>query len=652
LLQTLLGRQGWLDRVDVVAAEEAGLQEVMDRISERIGGVASVRRAAARDEWVDRTMATVRTITFSLAAIETIVAALLVFGTMSLAVDRRARELALLRSVGFEPGRARRLVHVDALVVGLLAILAGFPLGVALSRVFLPLLSRVSAYLQDVHIEPGAVSAVTTGVAILVGLLVAQVGTYLPALRTAEASPLVVMRGEQRGREVLWPGAAWWIASLVLGAGWLALGTSSFGLPPLVRVGLIFAIGVAFLASASVRILPPLLRAGRGLLERVIPRVGRLAGASLASRARDSGVTMAAVSGVLAGLTTVLVMVESLAWTLDHWIATEYRNAVLVTAGSPFAGRDRELVRHETTRTVRDVEGVRAVSELFTANILYRGEEVLLVGQSAAVLERYGELPAIGSSPAELARALKRGETAVSDAFADHFGVKAGQSITLYTPKGPRTLRVAGYFRDYVGPAGSIQVDIGVLDELWPREGSYLLAVWVDSPASSAIERIREAIGDRQELFFIHGADLDHYAGNVLRQLTHLMTQVAFLTALLGGIAVTNLLVAAVTERRREILLIRSAGATNGQLTTLVLVDAALLALPGAGVGIAVGLACAYPMVTDVLREAFGWSVTFRVAPLKIVTLFAEVIAAAVLAGLYPAWLGRHLLPRDAFAPE
>ena len=118
-------------------------------------------------------------------------------------------------------------------------------------------------------------------------------------------------------------------------------------------------------------------------------------------------------------------------WEIDDWIATAYRDAILVTAGSPFDGRDRELVSPETTAAVRDVDGVDAVLELYTGNILHQGEEVLLVGQSMSALKHHGHLPAIGMGPYELARSLKKGHIAVSDAFSDHFGVGTGDSLVL-----------------------------------------------------------------------------------------------------------------------------------------------------------------------------------------------------------------------------
>lgn len=652
-LQAILGREGWLDRVDVVAAKGAALPELMERITAAIGSKATVRRAAARDEWVDYTLGTLRTIALALTLVGAIVAALLVFGAVSLAVDRRAREFALLRTVGLESGRAQRLVRADALIVAAVGTALGIPLGLLIARDFLGVLSRISAYLQDVRIEHADPSPLTFALGIGVGVLVAHAGSFVPARRAASASPLAVLRGQgAAGDRVAWPGAAWWI---VWGSGalaWSLLAAQPFGLAPLVRIGLLFGAGIALLCSALVRLLPPALRRWRRLLEALIPRIGRLAGSSLTSRSRSAGITLAAVASVLAGLTATLVMVESLASTFDEWIATEYRGALLVTAGSPFEGRDRELVDPETTRRIRALEGVQGVSELFTGNILHEGEEVLLVGQSMEVLERLGRLPAIGIDPGELARALARGEIAVSDAFADHFGVGVGESLTLVTPKGPARFRIAGMFRDYVGPNGSVQLDIGVLDRYWPRQGSYLLAAWVESPVEARIDAIRAAVGGRQDLFFIHGEALDRYAGDILRRLAALLTQVALLTALLGGLAVVNLLIGSVTERRRELFLLRSVGATNGQLTALILVDAAIVALLGSLVGIGIGILCAYPMVTDVLREAFGWSVRFELPGAVLAALFAGALGAALLAGLYPAWLAQRLPPREVFAPE
>lgn len=651
-LQNLLQRRGWLDRIDVVVSDGAALETVLGRLRDRLAGRATVRRAAARDEWVDYTLATMTTVVWSIVLVGVIVASLLVLGVISLSVERRAREFALLRAVGLEGNRTRRLLRVEALLMAAVGSAIGLPAGIALARLFLPLLSSISVYLQDVEIQKVDANPGTYLLAVGVGIGVAVAGSLGPSRRLSAQGPLEVLRGaaasppERRAPRPL--AVACWLVVLAV---WVGLGVTAAGLAPLVRVGLIAGLGILMVGTATLGLLPQGFRWQRRTLERWFPSIGRLFGASLAGRARHTAITVASVAAVLAGVSGTEILVDSLSRTLDDWIATEYRDAILVTAGSPFSGRDRELVSHETTSAIRAAEGVRAVSELFTGNILYKGVEVLLVGQTMSVLERYGHLPAIRAEPNELAHALAEGRIAVSDAFSDHFGVGVGDALTLETPRGPQTFEVAGLFRDYVGPAGSVQLDIGVLDRYWPREGSYLLAVWPDGAPEIAIEAARRSARGGQDLYFIHGQSLDRYASSVMRRFTSLLGLVALLTAILGGIAVMNLLMGSVAVRRRELALLRTAGATNGQLAAMILLDGGFVALLGAAAGVPLGALCAYPMVKDVLREAFGWSVVYVVDPWQMVWILAGVVAAATLASLYPALQATRIVPRDIFAP-
>ena len=76
----------------------------------------------------------------------------------------------------------------------------------------------------------------------------------------------------------------------------------------------------------------------------------------------------------------------------------------------------------------------------------------------------------------------------------------------------------------------------------------------------------------------------------------HLLYVVTGLTVLLGGIAVMNLLIGSVMERRRELALLRVAGATGPQIIGLVLVDGLIVAMVGAALGVGLGLPCASHM--------------------------------------------------------
>jgi putative ABC transport system permease protein len=124
---------------------------------------------------------------------------------------------------------------------------------------------------------------------------------------------------------------------------------------------------------------------------------------------------------------------------------------------------------------------------------------------------------------------------------------------------------------------------------------------------------------------------------------TALLLGLGAVALLVGGIGVANTMVISVLERRSEIGLRRSLGATREHIRTQFLTESLLLSLLGGGVGIVLGSA-----VTAVYATAQGWP---TVVPTWAV---AGALAAAVIiggvAGLYPAIRAARVAPTEALA--
>src|SRR5207247_257824 len=112
--------------------------------------------------------------------------------------------------------------------------------------------------------------------------------------------------------------------------------------------------------------------------------------------------------------------------------------------------------------------------------------------------------------------------------------------------------------------------------------------------------------------------------------LNSLFLGLSAVSLLVGAVGVANIMLIGVLERRSEIGLRRSLGATTGQIRTQFLAEAILLALLGGAAGVAAGA-----ISTIVYAHLKHWS---AVVP---VTAWAGGLAAAVLigaiAGLLPA---------------
>jgi putative ABC transport system permease protein len=124
---------------------------------------------------------------------------------------------------------------------------------------------------------------------------------------------------------------------------------------------------------------------------------------------------------------------------------------------------------------------------------------------------------------------------------------------------------------------------------------------------------------------------------------TGLLLGLGAVALLVGGIGVANTMVIAVLERRAEIGLRRSLGATRGQIRIQFLAESVLLSMLGGGTGVLLGAG-----VTAGYASLQGWP---TVVPAWVISgaVTAAVLIGA-LAGLYPAIRAARLAPTEALA--
>ncbi|WP_067457962.1 ABC transporter permease [Actinomadura macra] len=124
---------------------------------------------------------------------------------------------------------------------------------------------------------------------------------------------------------------------------------------------------------------------------------------------------------------------------------------------------------------------------------------------------------------------------------------------------------------------------------------------------------------------------------------TGLLLGLGAVALLVGGVGVANTMVISVLERRREIGLRRSLGATRGQVRVQFLAESLLLSALGGAVGAVLGT-----VVTVGFALVRGWPVVVPVWALG--GALAATLAIGTVAGLYPAMRAARLSPTMALA--
>jgi putative ABC transport system permease protein len=120
--------------------------------------------------------------------------------------------------------------------------------------------------------------------------------------------------------------------------------------------------------------------------------------------------------------------------------------------------------------------------------------------------------------------------------------------------------------------------------------------------------------------------------------LTLLLSSIAAVSLVVGGIGIMNIMLVSVTERTREIGVRMAVGAKPSHILTQFLAEALTLAFAGGVVGVALGLGLAVR-----LSHKFGWPMLVRPDVIMVAVGFSALVG--IVFGLYPARKASRLDP-------
>ena len=324
----------------------------------------------------------------------------------------------------------------------------------------------------------------------------------------------------------------------------------------------------------------------------------------------------------------------------------------------------------EVTAKVQNLDGVRAVSASLQRAV---NLPVDFVDKDPAHSDTLTTINLIGITP-EIARTIRSypviagrylqdSDTAsavISQTLAEALSVKLGGSFHLPSTDGTVELTVVGILPAHLTAGNeSVLVNLPQAQEMTHESGKVNvidldMEAFAGKESRAEIQRnIESALGEHYRVGTLMAGD-EMFASMKMGQIA--LNMFGVLALFMGGFIIFNTFRTVVTERRRDIGVLRALGATRRTILGIILAEGLLQGLLGSLIGLALG----YLLAFGVLRLAQAPLSQFInlqlgnpvVSPSLVGISILLGVGVTVFSGLLPAFNASHVTPLEALRPS
>ncbi|HEX8680543.1 MAG TPA: FtsX-like permease family protein [Chthoniobacterales bacterium] len=653
--QELFRKRGRLSAVQLQLAPGVARDEILAQLRALVPPDAQVSTPAQRGQQVENMLAGFQLNLTAMSLVSLLVGMFLIYNTVSASVVRRRSEIGILRSLGTTRNEVRALFLGEAIALGALGVIVGLIVGVALATVLVGTVAQtISTLYVLLSVREVALTPTMFASGAILGLGSVLVAAWLPAAAAAKMDPVRALRAgtiiEQSANlspRWLWAG----VASLVLAFAFSVTAVTSG--PPWIGFGAAFLVlaGFSFLVPAIARWFS---RFATSLLRRFAARVieASFAAGNLGRALVRNSVTIAALAAAVAMAIGVSVMVFSFRRTVESWIDQTLIADLFVAPASNEIVGPSSFMPPETIRFLEQHSTVAAI-DTFRELSLPMGDKNIAVAVVRGSDRRRIQFIR-GNGDEIMQRFYNEQCVLISEPFARRYRVRDGDKLDLTTPEGPQSFVIAGTFYDYTRDAGLVFMSANNFVRLWKDDRVSSIAVYLQPnvAADALTSEFRARFSEAGQFIMLSNRELRVRVFEIFDQtfaVTYVLRTIAVIVAVVGICLTLTTLIA---ERSRELGVLRAIGASVPQVRKLLLWEAAFIGLLAAVVGVGSGI-CLSIVLTGVINRAFfGWTIqlAFPWSSLAVTPLW--IIAAAIIAGLLPAWRAGQLVVAEAIRGE
>lgn len=639
--QVVFNRGRNFDRIDLMNSPDAPAEAVQRNLRSEFPAGLDIVPPKSRGQGLESAVTAMRvglTITSFTALL---VGIYIIFNSFTIAVNQRWKEIGILRAVGVERRSIKLMFLCEAFLMGVIGSAIGIAAGYYLAAIGVRVMANMASSIY------GFVSTSTpvvfrlqyAVVSLVLGVGTSVFGAWFPARAASQLDPTMALHNiEARSKE----SALGW-RRLTVG---IVLTVSSLALmmwtPSGVGATFQFSYAILMLLGLTA-LLPKLIEMVSHVLRPFMDWIGGaergLAVDAMIQSPRRSSATVGALMVGLMFVFSTAGYIQSYRRMVDRWMKQSL-NADIFVATSTTMRSTTYHFSEELGQQIAKVPGVKRLENVRFTSVPYQGDSAALIAIEMDGFMARAVDAVEGKSEKILREKLPKGEgVLVSRNFAACWKVHIGDSVTLNTPNGRLERPILGTLDDYRSEKGTIFIDRALYKQYWHDSAADFFFITLDAGVDpvAAKGRIQALTSNTVHAFVYTQVEFKKWVYGLVDQFFVLNYMQLVIAVVVSTLGIVNTLMISISERKREIGIIRAIGGLRAQIRKLILLEAVAISIVGVVLGALAGMFSTEFMAHTMSTVLVGYAVPFYIPWMLILISLPVVIVISLLAGWWPA---------------
>ena len=193
--QEAFSRADKIDRIDIMIAPNANLDDVQRSLRAALPGGIEVTRPERRGQEIENAVSSLNLVLTLISFLALFIGVFIIYNSFSVSLNQRRQEIGVLRSLGTERSNVRRMFLGESVVIGLIGSAVGIFAGFYLAEIAGRLMSAVtvSIYGLVTSAQTAEFDYAYAGEAFAVGVVASIISAWIPARAASRLNPAAAL---------------------------------------------------------------------------------------------------------------------------------------------------------------------------------------------------------------------------------------------------------------------------------------------------------------------------------------------------------------------------------------------------------------------------------------------------------------------------